>query len=287
MTGTDSKITTAAAYKALTEHRFYSYRGCSPDPDRPDRMAGNPDLPVGAHHAPDTDGGEPQAVRAAREDAAIEVCLSCPVMVACDVYASSVTPEGKLAEPDGVQGGRRALERHRAFIRTRHEVTAEAPDARFNTPQKRAVLRALALHTDPYEVADAAGVDVRTANWQRARMTTQLGLPHDATRAEFLAAAADRGLLEGVTVVADDGTVPAVPPPTKMPDPESAAVPVEPAAEDCETPEVRHRPRVRAPRRDRFTDVEGQLALWESELSASDLAEIHDLFPAARLEAAA
>ncbi len=285
MTGTDIKITTAAAYKALTEHRFYAYRGCAPDPDRPERMAGNPDLPVGAHHAPDLDGGESQAVRVAREDAAIEVCLSCPVMVACDVYANSVTPEGKLAEPDGVQGGRRALERHRAFIRTRHEVTAEAPDARFNTPQKRAVLRALALHTDPYEVASAAGVDVRTANWQRARMTTQLGLPHDASRAEFLAAAADRGLLDGVSVVADDGSVLAVPPPTKMPDTTPAPVPVQAAAEDCQTPEMRRPLRVRAPRRDRFTDVEGQLSLWDAELS--ELAEIHDLFPAARLEAAA
>jgi hypothetical protein len=305
VTGTDTqKITTAAAYQALTEHRFYSYRGCAADPDRPDRMAGNPDLPVGAHHAPDTDGGEEQSVRRAREDAAIEVCLSCPVMVACDAYASSITPDGKLAEPDGVQGGRRALERHRAFIKTRHEVTGQAPDTRFNTAQKRAVLRALAGHTDPYAVASAAEMDVRTANWQRSKLTTLLGLPHDATRAELLAAAAGRGLLDGVAVVADDGTVPAVPPPTRMPDPpEVTDAPV--PADEAEPRDTRSgaalaragrglpRPdavpyqpvRVPSPRRDRFTDVDGQLALWEAELS--ELAPVHDLFPATRLEAAA
>lgn len=65
-------------------------------------MAGNPDLHVGAHHGPDAWKPEGQKARVAREDAAIEVCLSCPVMAACDAYASSVTGEGKLAEPDGV-----------------------------------------------------------------------------------------------------------------------------------------------------------------------------------------
>lgn len=273
------------AYRALTEHRFYAYRGCAPDADDPTRMAGNPDLPVGAHHAPDTDGGEEQAVRRAREDAAVEVCLACPVMVACDGYASSITPDGKLAEPDGVQGGRRALERHRAFIRTRHEVTGQAPDTRFATAQKRAVVRALAAHSDPYQVAVAAGMDVRTANWQRSKLTTLLGLPHDASRAQFLAAAAERGLLDGVEVVADDGTVPAVPPPTRMPDPVPEPAPVVAVVEAEETGMPGVRLRLRSPRRDRFADIDGQLALWDAELT--ELAHVHNLFTATRLEAAA
>lgn len=294
MTGTTTNVTTAVAYQAFTEHRRYPYRGCAPDPVLPSRMAGDLDLPLGAHQAPDVDGGEPQAARVAREEAAVEVCLGCPVMVQCDLYASSVVVEGKsarLAEPAGVWGGRTALERHRAFIKTRHELAPAAPDVRFNTVQKRAVLRALAVHADPYAVAAAAGVDVRTANWQRSKLTTLLGLPHDASRAQFLAAAVDRGLLDGVTVVADDGTVPAVPPPTRMPDPEPLPAEPEPVpgetpvggVEDADTPGVR--PRLRSPRRDRFTDVDGQLALWEAELC--ELAPVHDLFPAVPLEAAA
>ena len=215
MTGTIGKLSVGAARAAWVDHRFFKYRGCAPDPSNPGVLAARPDLPVDTFHAADRDGAEPQDERIAREDTAVELCLNCPVMVQCDVYANSVTSEGRLAEPDGVWGGRRALERHRAFIRTRHEVTAQAPDTRFNTAQKKAVVRALAQHTDPYEVAAAAGMDVRTANWQRSKLTTLLGLPHDATRGQFLAAAADRGLLEGVPVVADDGTVPAVPPPTK------------------------------------------------------------------------
>jgi hypothetical protein len=263
-------------------------------------MAGNPELPVGAHHAPDVDGGEPQPVRIAREDAAIEVCLSCPVMVQCDRYANSITGDGKLAEPDGIQGGRRALERHRLFIAQRHEVAAAAPDTRFHTPQKRAVLRALAAHTDPYEVAAAAGMDLRTANWQRSVLVTLLNLSKaSATRGQLLAEAVRRGLLDADAVVADDGTVPAVPPPTAMPSPPQPAVPPVrmpsppppspgpvpmPGPEaDASDEAAPHEPvRVPAPRRDRFTDVDGQLALWEAEL-----ADVHPLFPATPLEAAA
>lgn len=300
---------TSAAYLALTEHRFYAYRGCAPDADDPTRMAGNPDLPVGAHHAPDVDGGEEQAARRAREDAAVEVCLSCPVMVACDAYASSVTAEGRLAEPDGVAGGRRALERHRVFIRTRHEVSVQAPDTRFNTLQKQAVLRAFAGCWEPYEVAAAAEVelrrltraagrsdagcrlDVRTANWQRSNMATLLGVPHDGTRAQFLAAAVGRGLLDGVAVVADDGTVPAVPPPTKTVVTEIGGQFLLWPAERAELQHSFARPvGVRRPRRVSlrvwFADVSGQLDLLLADLDA-DLADVHSLFTATPLEAAA
>lgn len=299
MTGATSKQTfsVAAARRAWEEHPHFRYRGCASDPDDPQRMTGNPELHVGAHHAPDVDGGEGQKERRAREDAAIEVCLNCPVMVACDRYANSVTAEGKLAEPDGVWGARTALERHKALIKARH-AAPPAPDRRFETPQKRAVVGALAVCWDPYEVASVAsqlllswgevsGMDVRTANWQRSNLTTLLGLPRTATRGQLLAAAAERGLLEGVDVVADDGSVPAVPPPTRMPaEPEPgpvvASLPVLPEPGPYEP--TRGVPR---PRRGRFADVDGQLALWEAELS--DLAPVHNLFPETteRLEAAA
>jgi hypothetical protein len=200
------------------EHRHFRYRGCAPDADDPKRMAGNPDLPVGAHHGPDAFQAEGQRERTAREAAAVEVCLSCPVMVQCDAYASSVVwvnGAPRLAEPDGVWGGRRSLERHKALIAARLEASA-APDRRFRTPQKQAVLRALAGAWDPFEVAAAAGMDVRTANWQRTRLVHLLGLPKDVTRMRALETARERGLLEGMEVRADDGTVPAVPPPTKL-----------------------------------------------------------------------
>jgi hypothetical protein len=177
-------------------------------------MVGNPDLPLGAHHAPDVDGGEDQRTRQARERAAVEVCLSCPVVVACDRYANSVTAEGRLAEPEGVWGGRRALERHRAFIAHRQELVAPAADRAFQTKQRQAVLKALASFADPDDVAAWAGVDLRTANWQRSRIVGLLSLDKaTATRRQVLEEAVRRGLLDASLVVADDGTVPAVPPP--------------------------------------------------------------------------
>jgi hypothetical protein len=301
MTGTtDKPLSVVGAREAWLEHRHFRYRGCAPHPDNPQRMAGNPELPLGAHHAPDVDGGEGQKERRAREDAAIEVCLGCPVMVACDVYANSVTPEGKLAEPDGVWGGRTGLERHKALIKARHAAPA-APDRRFETPQKQAVLKALASFWDPYDVAAWAGVDVRTANWQRSSLVRLLGLPKDVSRMRALAVARERGLLDGVEVRPDDGSVPAVPPPTRMPAPGPVleetpgpcrSVPdagpgrAEPPASRAE--DGPYEPtRVPSPRRDRFADVDGQLALWEAELT--DLAEVHDLFPTSneRLETAA
>ncbi|MCX4911902.1 WhiB family transcriptional regulator [Streptomyces sp. NBC_00878] len=218
MTGPDIALDVHAARRAFTEHRRYAYRGCAPDPVLPSRMAGDLDLPVDAHFAPE--GGESQKARRAREQAAVEVCLGCPVMVACDAYANSVVAEGavvRLAEPEGVWGGRTALERHRVFIARRHEVTAgvPVPDDRLRTPQKQAVLRALAGFGDAHEVAHAAGLDVRTANWQRSSLTTGLGLARSASRMELLDAAVSRGLLDGSLVVADDGLVPAIPPTTK------------------------------------------------------------------------
>jgi hypothetical protein len=273
--------------RAWLEHPYFRYRGCQPDPDDPQRMAGDPGLHVGAHHGPDAFVAEGQKERRAREDAAVEVCLNCPVMVACDRYASSVTAEGKLAEPDGVWGGRRALERHKALIKARHAVAA-APDRVFATPQKRAVLKALACCWDPFEVAERAGVDVRTANWQRRRLVGLLGLPKDASRMRVLAVARERGLLEDVDLVVDDGSIPAVPPPTKVPAPEPAVAAVlsEPAAVVLPIRRPR-RSRVQTrrlplqPRRSPVHTIPGQLSFDDA------LTPTAPLFSARRLEAAA
>jgi hypothetical protein len=281
-----------ALRQAWEEHPRYRYRGCAPDVDEPLRAAGNLDLTLDAWSGVDREGSEPQKEREARQAAAIDVCFGCAVMVQCAAYANSITADGKLAEPDGIWGGETALTRHKRLIAARHAAPA-APDRRFATPQKRAVLEAFATVWDPYEVAAAAGVDVRTANWQRSNLTTLLGLPRTASRGQLLAAAAERGLLEDVVVVADDGSVPAVPPPTRMPTPPEPVTEttVEPAATGARAvlpePGPYEPTRVPRPRRDRFTDIAGQLALWEAELS--ELAPVHDLFPDtnARLEAAA
>lgn len=212
MIGTDQD--SRAAYLAWTEHRRFKYRGCAPDPDFPSRAAGDLSLSLDAWMGEDRDGAEPQRERTARQAAAVEVCLNCPVMVECDRYGLSVTSEGKLAEPEGIRGGRTALERHRLLIRERAQevVVAPAPDRLLRTEQKLAVLRALAVCWEPVEVAVLAEMpDVRTANWQRSALVRLLGLPKDASRMRVLAVARERGLLDGVDVVADDGRVLAVP----------------------------------------------------------------------------
>jgi len=213
MSGVSGVSGVRALRLALTEHRFYKYRGCAPHPDDGSRAAGDPSLGVDAWCSPNVEGGESQRERAAREAAVKGVCGRCPVMAQCAAYASSVTAEGRLAEPDGVWGGRTALERHRELIRARcAEDLVPAPDRLFRTPQKQAVLAALAVCWEPCEVAWRAGMpDVRTANWQRSQLVRLLGLPKSASRMRVLEAARVRGLLEGVRVVPDDGSVPAVP----------------------------------------------------------------------------
>jgi len=250
MTGTEP-LSVEQAHQAFTEHRFFAYRGCAPDADDPRRAAGNPALSLDAWHGEDRDGAEPQKERRAREEAAKDVCMGCAVWVECDAYANSVRADGRLAEPEGIRAGRTALERHKALIR-RRVASAVAPSSRFETAQKRAVVQALAECWDPFEVAAAASrllegwgeapVDVRTANWQRSSLVRLLGLPKDCTRMQALEAARGRGLLDGVSVVADDGSVPAIPPPT----------PSEPAAAV-------------------------QLQLWSVEPEGDALADVHQL----------
>lgn len=202
------------ARQNLMTHPRYRYRGCAPDVDDPKAAAGNLEVPVTAWEAPDVDGGEAQADRVRREAAAIEVCVECPVMVQCAAFGASLNASGRLAVPHGVLGGMTALERHKAFVRERQTAPAvvePAPDVQLKTEQKLAVLRALAVHEAPEAVAAAAGVDVRTAQWQRSRLTTQLGLPKTATRVQVLEAAVARGLLDAGELVGQLSLFPSAP----------------------------------------------------------------------------
>ncbi|GHC37135.1 MULTISPECIES: hypothetical protein [Streptomyces rochei group] len=207
------RLSAEAALTALLEHPHYRYRGCAPDPDDPRVAAGDNSVSVDAWQAPDVDGGEAREVREAREAAAIDVCVGCPVMVQCLAYGSSLTPEGKLPEPYAILGGRTALERTKALVRERQAapvpvaVSEPVPVEQLRTEQKLAVLRGLARFAEPERVAVAAGLGdglegLRTAKWQIARLKTQLGLPKSATRVELLDAAVDRGLLDRSEVAA-------------------------------------------------------------------------------------
>lgn len=214
-------MSSATAYQELTEHRFYQYRGCAPVPsdiaDFPGQSLGDPGLSIDAWGTPDRAEGdlEPQKDRIARERAAAAACGRCPVLAQCRTYANSETPDGRLAEPDGIWGGQLALDRHRALIkrRTAAPVTAvvveDAPEAR--TAQKQAVLRALARETDEELVAYRAGMDVRTANWHRSLLCGLLGLDKDvATRQQLLDTARRLNLLPKGTRIRPDGQWPIV-----------------------------------------------------------------------------
>jgi hypothetical protein len=197
------------AQQELTDHPYYRYRGCAPDPDDPRLAAGDNNLLVDAWQAPDVDGGEEAEARVERVRAAKAVCARCPVLSACGVYGASVGPDGRLAERHAILGGLTATERTRALVEERQAtpvvVVEPAPVEQLQTEQKLAVLRGLAAHADPERVARAAGVDVRTANWQRTRLATQLGLPRSVSRRELLDAAVARGLLRSDEVVDDPG----------------------------------------------------------------------------------
>ncbi|WP_051766055.1 WhiB family transcriptional regulator [Streptomyces sp. NRRL F-5135] len=221
-------LSPSAAHQALTEHPLYRYRGCQPDVDNPRMAAGDPDVPVDAWGPWTGDGAEPQADRYARERAAKSVCGFCPVREACRIYANTETADGMLAEPEGVWGGELALERHRALIQRRKAaldagrpvpvVEVRRPErdlAMCRTVQKQAVLRSLARETDEELVAYRAGMDVRTANWNRSALCKLLGVDREtATREDLLDAARRHGVLPRGVRVRPDGAWPVAAAPT-------------------------------------------------------------------------
>lgn len=289
-----------AAYVAWTEHRFFKYRGCAPDPDNPRLAVGTVDvdgrpvqLSVDAWHGPDKDGGETKQAREARVQAAKDVCLNCPVMVQCDVYAR-LAP----AQADGVRGGRTVRERGALVKAPKRRVPVAVPVDHLRTPQKLAVLRVLAGCADEYRVAMETGLGVRKANWQRARLTSGLGLEPTASRNELLKAAVDRGLLDASLVVVDDGKVPAIPAATRKllieVDGQFLLWPSDPA-EVKDTAPVRRSSSRGGERsapvslRAKFRRVQGQEAFDVPVTVPAEWADVHDLFaaPAKTLEAVA
>lgn len=207
------------AAAAFYEHRFFAYRGCAPhwDPALAGRALGDESLSLDAWSSSSEDGGEPQKDRLARERAARAVCARCPIVDACKTYANAETADGKLTEPDGIWGGELALDRHRALIARRASapLPARRDLAEARTPQKAAVLAALARETDEELVAYRAGMDVRTANWNRSVLCTLLGLNKEtATRAQLLKAAAAHDLLPKRCRIVPDGRWPVAAAPT-------------------------------------------------------------------------
>lgn len=97
-------------------------------------------------------------------------------------------------------------------------VAVPVVEAVASTWQRDTVLAALAAHTGQQDVADAAGMPLRTANWQRTRLVSLYRLdPCTTTRAELLAAAVAHGHLPAGTVIVPDGPVPVAAIPTQQP----------------------------------------------------------------------
>ena len=262
MSPTDIKLTPRAALAELTEHPHYAYRGCAPDADDPRRAAGNPDLSVDAWTANTADGGELQKVRETREALAVDVCMGCAVWAVCRTYGNAVGADGRLVEPHGILGGETALERHRKLVKARQDaLPAPAPDRFFQTEQIQDLLYALARHAATADIERVADMDQRTANWQRSRLTTKLGLPKTATRNEVLRAALERGLVEKQWVRFDDGSVPAIAPTPRAEEPEP----------------WRLRTVGRRPARSKFSDIAGQLELDLAHIADARRATVHSL----------
>ncbi|WP_404974823.1 hypothetical protein [[Kitasatospora] papulosa] len=255
-----SRIDAIAARQRLVDDRYYYLRGCGPDEEDPRMSAGDPDVPVDAWGPYTDDGAEAQRDRLAREKAALAICGRCPVLALCRVYANTTvvdeTGVEHLVEPEGILGGELALTRHRALIARRHaatigETAAAAPatppvrnidDAR--TPQKLAVLNALAAELYDERVARRAGMDVRTCNWHRSALCSLFGLDREtATRDELLLEALRHGVLPASTRVVWDGLWPVAAAPTTDGARQRRIAPGIPAALLVPQPRARRRPR--------------------------------------------
>ncbi|MGW5003209.1 WhiB family transcriptional regulator [Streptomyces hydrogenans] len=200
-------------FRQLTEHRHYVYRGCAPDPDNPRYAAGDDRLPLDAWGGSTVDGGLRAAERLDFQRRAMEICGRCPVLAQCRTNATSELPGGGLAEPEGIQGGMKPLERRREYIarRTAAGIAPEPRIAEAQTPTRLAVLHALAVETDAELVAYKAGMDLRAANWHRSALCSIFGLDKEsASREELLAMAKAYGVLPARARIVPDGPWPVV-----------------------------------------------------------------------------
>ncbi|MFG2676955.1 hypothetical protein [Streptomyces sp. NPDC048445] len=218
------------ARQDLVDHRHYKYRGCAPDPDSRGMASagGMAGVPLDVWGPYTEDGAEAQKARIDRERLAKTICGRCPVLAACRTYANTTTVDDdgieRLVEREGVMGGELALARHHAFIKRRHAATISTDTAEpvpvrniddARTPQKLAVLRALAVELYDERVARRAGMDVRTCNWHRSALCNILGLDREtATRDELLLEAVRHGLLPTATRIVWDGLWPVAAAPT-------------------------------------------------------------------------
>ncbi|MFB9558684.1 WhiB family transcriptional regulator, partial [Streptomyces roseoviridis] len=178
--------------------------------------AADPTLPLDAWGPRIADGDLEQAERHEQTRRAIEICGRCPILDACRTYANTETPEGLLAEPDGIWGGQTSLERHRALIgRRTAQPVSDVQIAEAGSEPKRRLLAALARETDEELVAYRAGMDVRTANWHRSALCSLLGLDKEtATRQQLLDFARHHDLLPANVRIVPDGRWPVVAAPT-------------------------------------------------------------------------
>ena len=98
MSGVEVRVlSVGAAREAWVEHRFFKYRGCAGHPDDPQRMAGNPELLVGAHHGPDAFTAEGQKERRAREDPLCAEAAGPANVAGEDHRAAGSSAEGPLS----------------------------------------------------------------------------------------------------------------------------------------------------------------------------------------------
>jgi hypothetical protein len=197
----DPTIARENAWQALRGQRWWRYRGCLPS-ETDAGLAADEVTPSSAWLTPDQEG---QKARSEREAAAKTVCGRCPVREACLAYAMGTVASGPH-ERENLWGGHTAHERE-VLLKSRRAAAMQAPDPVRASPQVAAVLHALAGHYSTIEVARAAGMDVRKANWQRSRLVTSLGLdPNRATRMQLLHAARLAGLLDPSTPILADRT---------------------------------------------------------------------------------
>lgn len=191
------------AWKDLSGHRWWPYRGCAPADGAPGYARADRTVSLDVWLTPDR---ESQIDRRDREQTATALCGRCPVREQCLAYALG-DASGPYEEWD-VWGGMTAHER--SVLLDARKTTAPAAareDKTVVAGLDAVVLKALAVHRTAAAVAAAAGMTVTRANWHRSRVVTALGLnPRTATRMRVIYTARLLGLLDPAAPYLTDGT---------------------------------------------------------------------------------